>query len=118
MSAERSPNVVQMPAKTLTSAELVKQALEHLIDARVEAKLRAMGITTPRVNRRALRIGKGYSLSNLAQRAQVSAGYVSMLESGQVRNMGSRNQAGLARICEALGVTVAEYCTAPAAPRK
>jgi transcriptional regulator with XRE-family HTH domain len=107
MSAERAANVVQMPGAGVLAG------LEALIDARVEARLRALGIGAVQPKRRELRVKAGFgSARDLATAAQVSAGYVSALENGRVSNPGVRERASFERLCSALNVTPYEYISA------
>lgn len=107
MSAERVKNVVQMPVVGLLAE------LDRLIDARVDARLKALGIAECKPTRKELRLKAGFiNLRDLAVAAQVSACWISMLERGQIGNPGSRSRAGLDRLCAVLGVAPYEYCRA------
>lgn len=87
--------------------------LEAMIDARVDARLKAMGIGSVKPTRRELRVKARFgSARDLATAAQVSAGYVSALENGRVSNPGVRERASFERLCAALNVTPYEYISA------
>jgi transcriptional regulator with XRE-family HTH domain len=107
MSAERAANVVQMPGASVLGV------LEALIDARVDARLKALGIGATKPKRRELRVKAGFgSARELATAAQVSPGYVSALENGRVGNPGVRERASFERLCATLNVTPYEYISA------
>jgi DNA-binding Xre family transcriptional regulator len=114
-AANREKICAQLTSPTLTPADLVKLALEHLIDARVEVKLKALGIGAVTPTRAQMRIRAGYlSQRELETAAQLSSGYVTQYELGRVKRPGCRNRAGLDRICAALHCTAEEYILARA----
>lgn len=76
----------------------------------VQAELKRMGVSA--LTRRQMRQSKGMSITTLAKRAQVEPGYISMLELGKIKNIGSRDAGGLVRIAEWLGVSTGEYVRA------
>jgi transcriptional regulator with XRE-family HTH domain len=75
----------------------------------IDARLAELGVVSRAQTPRALRIAAGLSVSEVADRAGVSIGYISQLENGRLKNIGSRNKAGLARIAEIVGVSASEY---------
>lgn len=91
--------------------------LTQLVEQIVDARLRELGVTTTQADARSIRIRKGLSLTELSDRAGVSSGYVSMLERGRVKNIGSRNSQCIKRIADVLGVSAEEYRSALLARR-
>lgn len=83
--------------------------LSAFIRRYIDARLAELGVVSRAQTPRALRIAAGLSVSEVADRAGVSIGYISQLENGRLKNIGSRNKAGLARIAEIIGVSASEY---------
>lgn len=107
MSAERAKNVIEMPA----AAAMV--GLEQFIRSVVASELKRMGVGERTPSRADLRRAAGFlSMQDCETAAQMPRGTLSQIESGRVRNLGSRNRATLDRLCAALNVSVEEYCRA------
>jgi stage V sporulation protein SpoVS len=109
MSAARSTNVVTLPGAGLMAG------LDEYIRARVKAEVMALGIGAVQPTRAQLRIRAGFlSQRDLETAAQLGRGFLTQYERGRVSRsgMGSRNRAGLDRICAALHCTAEEYILA------
>jgi DNA-binding Xre family transcriptional regulator len=109
MGAERAINVVDLPAASFQAQ------LERLIDARVDARLRALGVGARKPTRSEIRRRAGYlTQHDLEVAAQLGSGWVSMLEAGHIKRPGVRSRAALERLCAALHCEPHEYCEARA----
>ena len=85
--------------------------LQALIDARVDARLRALGAVQSAPGPRELRMAKGIDVADLAARSGVSRVTVGRLESGKLKRPRVETLNALAR---ALGVPEAQYRAAVA----
>jgi DNA-binding Xre family transcriptional regulator len=109
MRAERAPNVVDLPAVAFQAQ------LERLIDARIDARLRAMRVGARKPTRSELRQKAGFMTQHdLETAAQLGKGWVSLLEAGHIKRPGVRSRAALDRLCAALRCEPHEYCEARA----
>jgi transcriptional regulator with XRE-family HTH domain len=87
-------------------------SLTDLVRQVIREEIAKLGLTKPVVTARTMRLLKGLSVEELAHRAGVSAALIGKYENGQVKNIGSKNPGGLARIAEALGKSTEEYVQA------
>jgi len=106
VSTQRSPNVEPMPGPAALAG------LQAFIESIVDARLRAAGATAATPDPRALRIAKGLSIVELAQRAGISHPALSRIESGRTRRPSA---ATLDAIARALGCSEQTYRSAFAA---
>jgi DNA-binding XRE family transcriptional regulator len=104
--ARRSPNITPLPGPGIVSE------LTALIDARVDVKMRELGVTIAMPDPRALRIQRGLTQVELAGRAGLSHAAIGRIENGQTRRPAP---ATLDKIARALGIPESEYRKAVAA---
>ncbi len=83
--------------------------LTMMVERIVDDRLRKLGLMVSQDTARDIRIKRGMSITELADLAGVSTGYISDLENGHIKHIGSRKKGGLERIAEQLNVSGEEY---------